>query len=76
MKVILETADEFLTVKEAARIVRLHPVTVYRLERAGQFIERIRISVRKTGFLRSDLLRWMASRERGLRAPVCQKRAA
>jgi predicted DNA-binding transcriptional regulator AlpA len=72
----LETHEEFLTVKEAARIVRLHPVTVYRLERAGQFIERIRISARKTGFIRSDLLRWMAGRERGLRSPVCQKRGA
>jgi excisionase family DNA binding protein len=53
-------SNAFLTAKEAAKIVRLHPVTLLRWAREGRVPHR-RLSPRKIVFPRSQLVAWLES---------------
>lgn len=57
-------------------MLRLHPVTLWRMERDGQFVARVRRSSRLTGFMRSEVIAWMRARPRGLHEPVCVGKTA
>jgi excisionase family DNA binding protein len=52
--------DAFLTPQEAARIARVHPVTLLRWCREGRVPHR-RLSARKVLFSHKDLTAWLAS---------------
>jgi excisionase family DNA binding protein len=53
------TIDLYLTAKEAARIVNLHPVTLLKWAREGD-VPHIRLSPRKILFPLSRLNQWLA----------------
>jgi excisionase family DNA binding protein len=52
--------ETFLTAKEAAKIARLHPVTLLRWAREGKVPHR-RLSSRKIVFSRGQLTAWLES---------------
>ena len=52
--------ETYLTVKEAAHIARLHPVTLLRWAREGRVPHR-RLSSRKIVFPRGQLVAWLES---------------
>jgi excisionase family DNA binding protein len=55
-----DSTEIFLNTKEAARLVRLHPVTLLRWAREGRVPHR-RLSARKIVFSRSQLKAWLES---------------
>ena len=50
---------------ELAATIGLSRTTVWRLERAGQFARRLRLSARNVGWLREDVDRWIDQRKAG-----------
>lgn len=57
---IPSTTDLFLTAAEAAKIARLHPVTLLKWAREGKVPHR-RLSARKVVFPLSQLTGWLAA---------------
>ena len=55
----IQTIDVFLTAAEAAKIARMHPVTLLKWAREGKVPHR-RLSVRKVVFPLSQLNNWLA----------------
>lgn len=53
--------------KEVKQATKLSDVTIWRLERAGKFPKRRKLSANAVGWLRSEVLEWMQSR------PVIEK---
>jgi prophage regulatory protein len=54
--------DRFILEPECRHLTGLHPVTRWRLERAGEFPARRKISTYRIGWLESELKAWMESR--------------
>jgi len=62
-KVIPHDVDSVLRLPEVERITGRSSVSIWRDERAGRFPKRRRIGVRAVGWLRSEIMAWLASRE-------------
>lgn len=54
-----QTTDVFLTAAEAAKMARVHPVTLLKWAREGRVPHR-RLSTRKIVFPQSQLLQWLS----------------
>ena len=48
--------------KQVLALVGLSASTIYTLEKAGDFPQRVKLSQRATGWLTSDIERWLASK--------------
>ena len=55
---------KILNKKEVVRMTSLSPVTIWRLERKGQFPRRICLSDRRVGWIEQEVLDWIGSRSR------------
>ena len=55
-----------LRLNALTKLTGLSRTTLWRLERAGEFHNRIRLSKNSVGWDESDVARWLASRPRGL----------
>jgi prophage regulatory protein len=55
--------DAILREPEVLVITRLSRVTRWRMERAGQFPKKRRIGPHSVGWLKSEIVEWLASRE-------------
>ncbi|KAB2910277.1 MAG: AlpA family phage regulatory protein [Hyphomicrobiaceae bacterium] len=53
---------QFLSMKEVCRLTGFSRTHIYRLERAGAFPRRRKLSLNKIGFLRSEVEAWVHSR--------------
>ena len=53
--------DQILREPEVSKISGLSRVTRWRLERAGQFPRRVKLSAGRVGWRRSEVERWMAN---------------
>jgi len=58
---------KILTTKEVADKTGLSRVTLWRLERAGNFPLRINLSHRRTGWPEQEIDAWLDSRPRGIK---------
>lgn len=56
---------KILRVPEVTTITGLSRVTLWRLERKGQFPVRLRLSVNSVGWREDEVLDWVDSRPRG-----------
>jgi len=54
--------SEIISPKDLPKETGLSRVTVWRLEKAGQFPPRIQLSPGRVGYLRSDVKAWRESR--------------
>ena len=54
--------SEIISPKDLPKETGLSRVTVWRLEKAGQFPPRIQLSPGRVGYLRSDVKAWLESR--------------
>ena len=54
--------DRFIRPREIQRITGLNRVTVWRLEKAGQFPKRRKLSVKAVGWSLNEVLTWIESR--------------
>lgn len=68
--------DRILSIKGTADWLDLSVPTLYRMMQSGDFVQPIRVGARRSGFLKSEVVAWVASRQRGLRPAVCGKSAA
>jgi predicted DNA-binding transcriptional regulator AlpA len=62
-----EIADPILATRDVVALIRLHPVTIWRLCRAGDFPLPIKLTGAKTkngrnGWPRSQIIKWLATR--------------
>jgi len=57
---------KILRIQQVTELTGLSRVTVWRLERAGKFPSRIRLSANAVGWLEDELRLWLESRPRGL----------
>ena len=57
-------SDQLLTRREIEKLCRLSRTSIYRLMRAGQFPEPIRIGPRAVRWPQSEIESWLASRPR------------
>jgi prophage regulatory protein len=55
--------DCFLRERELLAITRLSRSTRWRLEKAGQFPQARRIGPHSVGYLKSEIMQWLVSRE-------------
>jgi predicted DNA-binding transcriptional regulator AlpA len=51
--------------QEVLRLVPLSRSQIYRLEKEGCFVKRLRIGKRKIGFSSTDLARWLEEKREG-----------
>jgi prophage regulatory protein len=58
-----EVTDRFIRQHELESLTALNRVTLWRLERAGRFPRRRKISGKCVGWLLSEVTAWMRSRE-------------
>lgn len=54
--------DRFLSSADVSARTRLSPSTIRRLERAGKFPQRYRLSANRVGWRDSDVSAWVAAR--------------
>jgi prophage regulatory protein len=47
---------------EVVALTRLHPVTIWRLERKNLFPRRIKLGTKRVGWLEREVLDWIAAR--------------
>ncbi|WP_376957678.1 AlpA family phage regulatory protein [Azospirillum sp. A26] len=65
------TPDRILRFKEVqSRIGGYSRMHVDRLEKAEKFPKRVQIGANAVGWMESDIVAWVASRTRGLHAPI------
>jgi predicted DNA-binding transcriptional regulator AlpA len=57
-----------IRLQEVCKLTGLSRTTLWRLERMGQFPERIQLSRNAVGWNADDVHRWLATRPRGLRS--------
>jgi len=55
--------DRYLRMNEVAEILGVSTTTIWRLEKAGEFPVRRRISSNAVGYLASEIEAWIESRE-------------
>lgn len=55
-------------------MIGLSRSTVWRLERAGKFPQRIRLSANSVGWPENEVLDWLASRPRGMTGAMLDRR--
>jgi predicted DNA-binding transcriptional regulator AlpA len=55
---------KILKAKEVIALIGLSRVTIWRLERLGQFPRRVLISPRRVGWFESEIMEWLLSRPR------------
>ncbi len=55
--------EQFLTEKEVSKLSGLSRVTIWRMQREGEFPLRRQIGRRRVGWLRSEMEEWMRTRE-------------
>jgi prophage regulatory protein len=53
-----------LSADETAKLVNLNRVSLWRLQKTGNFPQRIRLTSRKIGFVRTEVEDWVKSRPR------------
>jgi prophage regulatory protein len=58
-----EMTNRILRLKDVATLVGVSETTIWRLEKAGEFPARRRISGNSVGYLASDIQKWIESRE-------------
>jgi prophage regulatory protein len=58
----LEVSDRVLNTRQVADLTNLHPVTLWRLARRGEFPAPIKITARKNGWPLSTVLAWLSQR--------------
>lgn len=52
--------------QQVIRLTGLSRTTIWRLERAGKFPERLRLSAHRVGWYQAEVAEWIASRPRGM----------
>jgi len=59
--------DEILRSADPERLIGVHRTTLWRWEREGHFPKRIKLASRASGYLRSEVEKWLQDRaaERG-----------
>ena len=57
-----EAEDRVLSTQEVCATTGLHPVTLWRLAKNREFPVPLKITARKNGWLRSQVLEWLANR--------------
>jgi len=63
MSVLLQPEQDFvIKTQNIQSIVGLHPSTLRRMEKRGEFPRGIMLSVRQRGWLASDVYNWLESR--------------
>ncbi|MCH8982274.1 AlpA family phage regulatory protein [candidate division KSB1 bacterium] len=55
--------------KEVKDMTNLSPVTIWRLEKAGKFPNRVNITEARVGWVESEIESWLEARPRG----ICQR---
>lgn len=53
--------DDFVTMREAVRRTTISRGHIYRMEAAGKFPRRVKISANKVGFWRKEFEAWIAN---------------
>lgn len=56
---------KILRTPEVMALTRLSRVTIWRMEKAGQFPKRLQISRNSVGWLESEIHSWIADKHRG-----------
>lgn len=51
---------------EVTKATGMSPSTIDRLEKKGEFVQRVRLSSNSIGWFADEVEKWMESRERGL----------
>ena len=59
-----EEKEEILETKEVIQITKLGRTKIWQLQKEGKFPKRRKITDRKVGWLWSEILQWMKSREK------------
>jgi prophage regulatory protein len=54
--------DEILRSPEPERLIGVHRTTLWRWEREGHFPKRIKLARRASGYLRSEVEKWLQDR--------------
>ena len=60
--------------EEVEARTNLSRVTRWRLERTGQFPQRLRLTGKRVGWLAEEIMQWIESRPRGVAYPVWKNR--
>ncbi len=60
--------DKFLRIDEVMSVTGLSQSTIYRLEQAGQFPQRLKLSERAVAWREEEVRGWMESRENKIQA--------
>lgn len=55
--------DRFIRAGEVQQLTGLNRVTVWRMEKRGEFPKRRKLTVKAVGWSLAEILRWMESRE-------------
>ena len=55
-----------LKTNEVVKTIGLSKVTIWRMEKAGTFPERINLTNRRVGWIESEILEWLESRPKGI----------
>ena len=55
--------EQFLTEREVSKLSGLSRVTIWRMQREGEFPPRRQIGRRRVGWLKSEVEEWMRTRE-------------
>lgn len=63
-----------IRLQEVCKLTALSRTTLWRLERTGQFPERIQLSRNAVGWNADEVRRWLATRPRGLKTQSSQLR--
>ena len=56
-------SNRILRAREVSNMIGLSPTTIWRLEKAGDFPARRRLAANSVGYLESEILTWIESRE-------------
>lgn len=59
----MQTSDYILKIREVCELIKLSKATVYRLEAARKFPQRVKLSARAVGWKSSAVMEWLANRE-------------
>jgi len=57
-----ESTDRVLSTRQLSDLTGLHPVTLWRMARRGDFPAPIKMTSRKNGWILSQVMAWLANR--------------